>query len=106
MKIGYVSVRIGMGSPIKLVLPYHMHVGTLEKEIVRKRELNNSGTRHWSNGPSARPHGLVIRINDGYGWGIRWSFELLLKYVGYDKKFLDERSFLIKLGRLYLDGYV
>ncbi|GJV90156.1 hypothetical protein Tco_1534094 [Tanacetum coccineum] len=52
-KIDYMSVRIRLDSPIKLIIPNHLHVGTLDMEITGKRELNNSGTRCWSNGPSA-----------------------------------------------------
>ncbi|GKB54495.1 hypothetical protein Tco_0905248 [Tanacetum coccineum] len=89
------SVRIGSDSPIKLVILNHLHVGTLDKKIVGNRELNNSGTRCWSNGPSARPHRLVIRINDDYVWGIGRSFKFLHQYFDfgrYNEKFLDERT--------------
>ncbi|GKC83746.1 hypothetical protein Tco_1139463, partial [Tanacetum coccineum] len=95
-KIDYVSVRIRPDSPIKLIIPNHLHVGTLDMEIIGNRELNNNRTRSWSNGPSACRHGLVIRINNGYGWGIGWSFEFLHQYFDfgrYDEKFLDERLF-------------
>ncbi|GJS69001.1 putative RNA-directed DNA polymerase [Tanacetum coccineum] len=43
-------------------------------------------------------------INDGYGWGIGWSFEFRLDHVDlgrYDEKFLDERWFGVRiLGKL------
>nr|GEV27450.1 putative reverse transcriptase domain-containing protein [Tanacetum cinerariifolium] len=54
------SVRIGPDSPNKLIIPNHLYVGTLDTEIVGNKELNNSGTRCWSNGPSARPHSEIF----------------------------------------------
>ncbi|GJR06563.1 hypothetical protein Tco_0529547 [Tanacetum coccineum] len=45
-------------------------------------------------------------INDGYGWGIGWSFKFRLDHVDlgrYDEKFLDERWFGVseELGSTY-----
>ncbi|GJY70775.1 hypothetical protein Tco_0474478 [Tanacetum coccineum] len=65
-EIGNVSVRIGSDSPIKLIIPNHFHLGTLDMEMIGNRELDYSGTRSWCNVPSARPHRLVIGINDGF----------------------------------------
>ncbi|GKC75492.1 hypothetical protein Tco_1126266 [Tanacetum coccineum] len=100
-EIGNVSVRIGSDSPIKLIIPNHFHVGTLDMEMIGNRELDYSGTRSWCNVPSARPHRLVIGINDGYRWGIGWSFDFRFEHVDlgfYDEKFFDERLFDIRFG--------
>nr|GEV36395.1 putative ribonuclease H-like domain-containing protein [Tanacetum cinerariifolium] len=43
-KIGYVLVRIRPDSTIKLVIPNHLHVGTLDMEIVQNKDLNDSRT--------------------------------------------------------------
>ncbi|GJU66491.1 hypothetical protein Tco_1252750 [Tanacetum coccineum] len=91
-KIGNLSVRIRPDSHIILIILNHLYVGALDTKIVRNRELNNSGTRCQSNGPSARSHRLVIRNNDDYGWGIGWCFEFHLGYIDlrrFDEKFLD-----------------
>ncbi|PWA71908.1 hypothetical protein CTI12_AA272980 [Artemisia annua] len=77
--MGYVSVRIGPNSPIRLILPNHFHVGTLNNEIVSKRKLSNSGTRSWCNDPSARPDWLVIGVNDDHS---RSSHVLVNGYNG------------------------
>ncbi|GJZ25150.1 hypothetical protein Tco_0562609 [Tanacetum coccineum] len=71
-KIGYVSVGIRLDSPIELIIPNHLHVGTLDMDI----------------------------INDDYGWGIGWSFEFCHQYFDfgfYSKNFLDERLLDIRL---------
>ncbi|GKC43734.1 hypothetical protein Tco_1061456, partial [Tanacetum coccineum] len=68
--IGNISVRIGLDSPIKLVILYHLHVGTLDTKIDENRALDNSRTRR--------------------------SFEFLHQSFDlgcFDKKFLDERLF-------------
>ncbi|GJZ98343.1 hypothetical protein Tco_0670796 [Tanacetum coccineum] len=44
-KISNVSVRIGPNSPIKLIIPNHLHVGTLDMKIVGNGELDYSRTR-------------------------------------------------------------
>ncbi|GJW49203.1 putative reverse transcriptase domain-containing protein [Tanacetum coccineum] len=44
-KIGYVSMRIGPDSPIKVMIPNHLHVGTIDMEMIRNRELDYSGIR-------------------------------------------------------------
>ncbi|GKC23642.1 hypothetical protein Tco_1025792 [Tanacetum coccineum] len=44
-KIYNVSVRIRTDSPIKLIIPNHLHVGSLDTEIIGNIELDYSGTR-------------------------------------------------------------
>ncbi|GJW39035.1 hypothetical protein Tco_0064880 [Tanacetum coccineum] len=57
-KIDYVSVRIGPEFPIELILPNHLHVGTLDDKNVVNRELNDSGIGV----------GATVLVLDHMGW--------------------------------------
>nr|GFA46249.1 hypothetical protein [Tanacetum cinerariifolium] len=56
-KIDNVSVRIRSDSPIKLVLPNHLHAGTLDTEIIGNRELDYDGGV-----------GVTVLVLDHMGW--------------------------------------